>query len=268
MGAVKTDIKTTFFRPVQKIGFKDRTLGQRVVGYYEFAKALEQLADLIDQATDEEIKVFDQVIASRPEFRIYTNLARGIENPNSRLKIEPKDAKDDFSRSGLFWLTGLARIEFATTRSIFHGDKSPFLEYAPTNPDEQLVYFELLLDSFKSHYYDTMDSIQLKKVVAMSRNGASQEVLAYIRRLALMADMYAALIPAARETFDETQLAEFKSMGKKFHQKFQGLTHNVGKNLAQKNDAAINSTTSSYVSTFYESCNKKCQALASAVGGF
>lgn len=268
MGAVKTDYQTTYFRPTQKLGIKDKTLGDRIVGYYEFGKALEAFTELLRTATADEIKVFNEIIAARPEFRIFSNLARGFENPNSTLKLEPMKPNDDFSRSGLFWLTALARVEFATTRSVFHGAESPFLEVAPTHPDEQVIYFRMLLDSFKSHYYDTMDSAQIKIVTASSRVGASQKVLAYIRRLALMADMYAALIPAAQDQFTPDQVAEFKSMGKKFHQKFNELTRNVGMSLTQKNGAAIGAETRSQITTYYESCDLKCRRLAQQVGGF
>ncbi|MEE2640737.1 MAG: hypothetical protein VX768_08935 [Planctomycetota bacterium] len=268
MGTLKTTSQTTYFRPTQKLGSKDKTLGDRIVGYYEFGKSLEALTTLIRNSTSEEIQVFNEVIDARPEFRIYTNLARGFENPGSTLRLEPLHPADDFSRSGLFWLTSLARIEFATTRSIFHDAESPFLEVAPENPSEQVIYFWMLMDSFKSHYYDTMDTQQLKFVIAQSRNGPDQKVLAYIRRLALMADMYAAMIPAASENFTEIQLAQLKSMGRKFHKKFKELTHNVGVNLAARNGAAINSVTDSRTQTFYESCTQKCARLAKQVGVF
>ncbi len=263
----QTTTTRQYFRPVQKLGFKDKTLGDRIVGYYEFGKSLEALSELIKQSSAEEIKVFNEIISARPEFRIYTNLARGFENPNSNLKIEPLKPNDDFSRIGLFWLTSLARIEFATTQSVFHGLEQPFLDVAPENHSEQAFYFQMLLDAFKSHYYDTMDSAQLKIVVASSVQGPSQKVLAYIRRLALMADLYTAMIPAAKTTFNESQLAEFKAMGKKFHQKFQQLTQNVGTNLAESG-AAIGTTTETKIRTLYQSCDLKCRKLADLVGGF
>lgn len=250
------------------MGPKDKSLGDRIVGYYEFGKSLEALVALIQNSTKEEIDVYNQIIAARPEFKIFTNLARGIENPNSTLKLEPLAADDDFSRTGLFWLTSLARIEFATTRSLFHGAESPFLEVAPTHESEQIPYFRMLMDAFKSHYYDTMKSDKIKVITASSRFGPSQPVLAYIRRLALMADMYEALIPVAKKTFTEPQYREFKSMGKDFHQKFSELVRHVSANLDNHDGGVTGQTLDSTVKPIYEACDLKCRRLAQQVGGF
>ena len=60
MGAVKTTSTTTYFRPIQKLGPKDKTLGDRIVGYYEFGKALEAFTALILNSTKEEIEVYKE----------------------------------------------------------------------------------------------------------------------------------------------------------------------------------------------------------------
>lgn len=221
------------------------------------------MADLIQISTPEEIKVYDEIIAARPEYDIFINLSRGLEPPNSSLVFTPEKLKDDFKRSGLFWLTALGRIEFATTQAIFNSEDNAFLKYAPAG-DESLAYFKVLMDSFKSHYYDTIDTPQLKLAITSSNIGPDQRVLAYVRRLSLMADMYIALMPVARNQFTPEQLAELKQMGKQVHRNLYGLTNNVNQALQSKNGETIGSTTDTSISPVYRKCEHQCRRLAQA----
>ncbi len=239
-------------------------MGNRIVGYYEYAKALEAFSELIKISTDQEIKVYNQILSSRSEFDIFTNLARGLEPQNSTLKFEAEKLNDDFRRTGLSWLMSLARVEFATTRSVFQPDSNPFLEVAPEN-EESLIYFKILLDSFKSHFYDTINSNELELAIKSSRVGPSQTVFAYTRRLSLMADMYLALMNVERDHFTPEQYAEFTGMGKKIHQSLTVITLNVSANM-QKSGTEKGALTSTNTQAVYRSCTAKCKEIAKLSG--
>ena len=89
----------------------DPNLIYRLVGYLEYAKALENFDKLAAMAKYEEMNAIDEIIKSEPEFTIYTNLSRALEQGRSSLGEKPNGPSDDFARKGFRWITALARVE-------------------------------------------------------------------------------------------------------------------------------------------------------------
>src|SRR5437773_1672294 len=84
---------------------------RRLVGYLEYSRALSLLDPLVTGATTDELRMMDQIVTSREEFTVYTNLSRRIPKKGASSLDEPAGAAAKYGQRGLAWVMGLARVE-------------------------------------------------------------------------------------------------------------------------------------------------------------
>ena len=145
---------------------QDPRLVYRIVGFLEYAQAVQYLDKFVEEASIPEFEVAEEIIRSQEAFRIDTNLSRRIESPSPLTELSP-NPRDDFSRHGLEWMLALARVELGAMLAGFTTHAEPFLSQAPTIFRQERVktvpfgtaaYGEMLLDGLRTHYWSIMRS--------------------------------------------------------------------------------------------------------------
>ena len=140
---------------------QDPRLVYRIVGFIEYALAVQHLDKFVAEASIGEFEVAEEIIRSQDAFIIQTNLSRKIEGPTTLSEQSP-NPRDDFSRHGLEWMLALARVELGAMLAGFTSHAEPFLSLAPTTYRQERVktvpfgtaaYGELLMDGLRSHYW-------------------------------------------------------------------------------------------------------------------
>ena len=110
----------------------------QIVGYQEYANALNNLVPLVRAADEASLRVYDKIISDMPELVIYTNLSRRfglvqmqnfslpprLRNTSnlyrqSSLNETGNDA-NAYKRSGIGWLIALARLEHGSIEIGYH----------------------------------------------------------------------------------------------------------------------------------------------------
>ena len=158
----------------------DPYLVNRLVGFLEYAKALESFDELAALAKYDEMKAIDEILKSEPEFTVYTNLSRRLEQGRSSLAETPRGPSDDFARQGFNWVTALARVEVGAMLAGFTDHPTPFAAVAGKGYDIA-EYKEMLIDGAKLHFWaltNDPDFAELGR--GFKPNGA---MLTYVRRL-------------------------------------------------------------------------------------
>ena len=140
---------------------QDPRLVYRIVGFIEYALAVQHLDKFAEEATIGEFEVAEEIIRSQDAFIIQTNLSRKIEGPTTLSEQSP-NPRDDFNRHGLEWMLALARVELGAMLAGFTSHAEPFLSLAPTTyrqervktvPFGRAAYAELLMDGLRCHYW-------------------------------------------------------------------------------------------------------------------
>ncbi len=154
----------------------------RVVGYFEYRRALDLLDRLLGQVNSEELQVATDIVRSRPEFAIYTNLSRRIEGGPSTLSESAANSSDDFRRHGLDWMMALARVELGAMVAGFTTDTNPFDRVRPSNY-EMAAYKELVEDGGRVHFWSLQNDPTLAQATRNRTLKANErQVIAYVRR--------------------------------------------------------------------------------------
>ncbi|MFN0020987.1 MAG: hypothetical protein ACKVP0_22235 [Pirellulaceae bacterium] len=158
----------------------DPYLINRLVGFLEYTKALEAFDELAALASFDEMKAIDEIIKSEPEFTVYINLARRIEQGRSSLAEKPNGPNDDFSRKGFRWVTALARVEVGAMLAGFTDHPNPFAAVMGKGYDV-LEFKEMLIDGAKIHFWALASDPDFAEATKTFKpNG---ETLTYVRRL-------------------------------------------------------------------------------------
>jgi hypothetical protein len=158
----------------------DPYLINRLVGFLEYSKALEAFDQLAALASYDEMNAIDEIIKSEPEFTVFTNLSRRLEQGRSSLAEKPNGPNDDFSRKGFRWVTALARVEVGAMLAGFTDHPNPFAAVVGKGYDIA-EFKEMLLDGAKLHFWalaNDPDFVELTK--AFKPDG---QTLTYVRRL-------------------------------------------------------------------------------------
>lgn len=158
----------------------DPYLINRIVGFLEYSKALESFDELAALAKYDEMKAIDEIIKSEPEFTVYTNLSRRLEQGRSSLAETPRGPSDDFARQGFNWVTALARVEVGAMLAGFTDHPNPFAAVAGKGYD--IVEFkEMLIDGAKLHFWALINDPDFAEVTKVFKPNA--QTLTYVRRL-------------------------------------------------------------------------------------
>jgi hypothetical protein len=198
---------------------------RRLVGYYEYTRSLSMLEPLAARASAAELKVIDDILASRPELTVHVNLSRRIPKSAPSSLDEPTadgggGGGGNYARSGLTWLMALARIELGAMVAGFTDRPEPFATLPPTRR-EIAAYAELLLDGARTHYFGLANdpaaqfyaSYRNRPFTLTERERGRPEVneahaIAYSRRVALAKEFAQAVLSAGKGRLSSTQSAE------------------------------------------------------------
>lgn len=193
----------------------------RVVGFIEYGNAMALLDGFVRAASDKELRIADGIVKDRPEFTVYTNLARRIEKA-SRLSEQPKSPRDNFARYGLEWVMALARIELGAMFAGFTSHPRPFHLVAPatlSNERKRTVYgaaafAEMLLDGLRTHYW----ALEQDPAVANYIGGGvpPSHLVTYARRATVARHFVTAAKELLGNRLDGAQLAEINSYDGQF----------------------------------------------------
>jgi hypothetical protein len=189
---------------------KDSREVLRVVGFYEYAMALQQLEKLAALVKDEELKAFDELIKERDELAVFTNVSRQVPHPRSSLDEAPLQQGDTFERRGFAWVTALARVELGAMLATHTEAQQPFVSVAGAGFDRR-EFTELLQDGMRSHYWALANDRNIKNVL---RKRPDETTLNYIRRLVMAQAFLQAAVQIAASSYGQVQLAELKSWKK------------------------------------------------------
>jgi hypothetical protein len=186
----------------------------RVVGFSEYSTALEYFDTLVPMCSSEELAAIDELIASEPQYTVYTNLSRRYNVPLSSLSLKPSDAQDEFARRGLRWMTALARTEVGAALAGFTQHPRPFEQVAGPGYDREEVK-QLLLDAAQMHYWslknDPTFRLVLKKFTPDART------LTYIRRLNVATAFVNGTAQYIGKELNAKQWAQLRSQAKDIH---------------------------------------------------
>ena len=158
----------------------DPYLINRIVGFLEYSKALESFDELAAIANNYEMKAIDEIIQSEPEFIVFTNLSRRLEQGRSSLAERPNGPSDDFSRHGFNWVTALARVEVGAMLAGFTDHPNPFAAVAGKGYDIE-EFKEMLIDGAKLHFWALANDSEFAEVTKSFK--ANSQTLTYLRRL-------------------------------------------------------------------------------------
>ena len=183
----KTPIKETYqsyFTPT------DESIPYRLVGSYEYVRALEAFTDLLAKSTTEEIAIYDKVLNERHEFSFFNGVFLSFQQQPDLVKandIERRKFDDKFKKRGLAWMMALARIELAATSSLYGKVDYPFEALVDGDIDVK-PYVEILHDDVVAHMKSLAAEPSFKEVLRRARKPDTW-TLAYLRRIKLIRDM-------------------------------------------------------------------------------
>lgn len=203
--STSTTIRTQYSRYDAALPERHTEEVQRLVGYLEYSRALALLDLVVSQSSLDEQYIMDDIVRSKPEFTIYTNLSRRVSASPTALDEAPAEENDTFARKGLAWVMALARVELGAMVAGFSDRADPFRAFPPT-PQELPAYKEILLDSARSHYAalqndpvaDFFWGYRNRQLTLQQRAASRPEVnelqaIAYVRRAVIAGQMVEAV---------------------------------------------------------------------------
>lgn len=174
----------SYFQPT------DESIPYRLVGSYEYVKALDQFSRLIEKSTTDELQVYDRVLNDRAEFSFFNGINAAFEqlpDLTQATPVERNQFRDKFMKKGLPWMMALARIELAATSSLYGEVESPFEALVTTEFGVE-QYLSILKDDVVAHMKSLSQEPGFKEVLRRARK-ADTWTLAYLRRVKLIRDM-------------------------------------------------------------------------------
>ena len=217
----------------------------QIVGYQEYANALNNLVPLVRAADEASLRVYDKIISDMPELVIYTNLSRRfglvqmqnfslpprLRNTSnlyrqSSLNETGNDA-NAYKRSGIGWLIALARLEHGSIEIGYQTNVSPY-NLEELTKVETAAFSALLLDGARSHYWAmNMDLATHYLLEGNVPKVSDRTALAYGRRAVLVQEMLKTLNQLASQQFSPAQKQELQSWYKNMSAVRQGVVYNV-----------------------------------------
>jgi hypothetical protein len=263
---VQTDTYTTSYTRAY-LPPSDPNRIYRVVGFYEYSKALQNLDELASLANYEEMAVIDEIVKSEPEFTIYTNLSRRLELGRSSLVEQvlvekAPGGKDDGARKGFKWVTALARVEVGAALAGFSTHPLPFAAVAGKGYDKA-EYKEMILDGAKMHFWSLTNDPGFLAI--MRRFTPDSKTLTYLRRLNVASAFVYALAASSADEFNPAQKQEVGVYAAKLEKSRRDIRSQIEYFLSQE-FASTKKTGSSTKSSLVQACfDGVCQQIGPAI---
>ncbi len=232
---------------VSKLAPKDKSMYSRLVGSYEYEKALRAFEAFVEKASEDEIEAADRIVEKMPELDIFTNLSRFAE-PSGAILIQPQTKPgDDFRRQGLAWLMAFARLELASNLAAYTQTTDPFLNARPTIFEVE-AYADLIFDALRTHYYAMSQDNFFKFILARNFLLADSDSAAYVRRLNLVIELLKTTILFYGEMMNQSEQQELTQWKKNIDDARDYLDSVIPEKLTMRATAPIqhNPVTNSY----------------------
>ena len=252
-----SDGHTTGVRVTKSLGLVADDVGtaNRIVGFYEYRKALSNFDKFLEEASHAEIAAADELIRERDEFAVFVNLSRLLPRNHRSKLAEVTRPDDDFQRRGFRWLTAVARIEVQSIMAAFSSHREPF-SVLPSTEFDETEYNEVLLDAMRTHFWAFESDPNWKRELASKV--PSSRTLAYLRRLAMLSGFVRTVVQRMGDDFDVEQAAEITT--------WQENIGNSAKSLHAKVQRAINASqlSNEMDSVQIRSLLKECQGVCAS----
>jgi NADH:ubiquinone oxidoreductase subunit len=218
---------------IDGIASQDERDALRVVGFLEFAEALQRFDKLVAICSPEELQVIEGLLSRRDEFAIFTNLSRLFEKVPGPLSEQPLGPEDRFERRGLKWMMALARVEVGGVLAGFTNLKRPFETFPGTGYD-RAEYAEMILDGLRTHYHVLRNDLKLDAV--LKRKAPDVELLNYARSLVIAQAFCQAANKEWNGRLHAAQEAKLKQWQASLRDWQNRMQRNVNQFLAQADD--------------------------------
>ncbi|MDE0816440.1 MAG: hypothetical protein OSA92_02195 [Pirellulaceae bacterium] len=207
----------------------------QIVGYQEYANALNHLVPLVQNANAEQLEAYNEIVSELDEFSVYVNLSRRFSRlagtplaqryKQSQLHEFPQGPTDDFRRRGIGWVLALARLEHGAVEVGYQDSANPF-SLNNLTAIERMPFAELLLDGVRSHYW-TMSSqpVTYQLIKGQVTKVSDRTALAHGRRAVMVQQMLEVLDKVAGNTFKPAQRNELQSWHRELSTVREGVTY-------------------------------------------
>ena len=153
----------------------------RLVGFLEYGKALQLLDAFVKSASDEELKIADEIVRDQDQFAVYTNLSRQLQETSFFNEQIGDNVRGSSRQHGLDWNMALARVELGAMLACFSSHRRPFEVVKPTDYDSE-AYQEVLTDGMRAHYWSLKKDSVVKRIY---RSGIPERVFVNYRTVGL-----------------------------------------------------------------------------------
>lgn len=166
----------------------DRTIPFRLVGSYEYLNAVQNFDELVAISTNDEIKVYDSIIATQQELSFYSGIATdyGLVPISDIPEGDQQLVELAYRRQSLAWLHALARVELGATISMYGSSEAPFDVIGGSNFGQN-EFQEIILDDLTFHLKSVQNDQGFQD--AMFSTKPNSDTLAYLRRAKLINDL-------------------------------------------------------------------------------
>ena len=189
---------TTTSLPYLQFAEADDTFPYRLVGSYEYGRSLDNLGELANSSTKEEIEVYDKLIGLNPEYSFYSGAASeiGVGVKIDSLNTFDKDMFDaKYLRQSLAWMMALARSELGATISMYGKSKDPFGSAVAIGGigfgSKELL--SILVDDLAAHLKAAQRDPGYQAAVDPAKD-VDESSLVYLRRTQLINDLLAKVV--------------------------------------------------------------------------
>ncbi|MBT4693302.1 MAG: hypothetical protein HOB73_08165 [Planctomycetaceae bacterium] len=207
----------------------------QIVGYQEYANALNHLLPLVQNANAEQLEAYNEIVSELDEFSVYVNLSRQFGRlagrsvaqryKQSYLHEFPKTPNDDFRRRGIGWVLALARLEHGAIEIGYQDSANPF-SLNNLTAIERIPFTELLLDGARSHYWSmSSDLVTYRLIKGQVTKVNDRTALAYGRRVVMVQHMLEALNTIAGNSFKPVQRNELQGWHRELSSIREGVTY-------------------------------------------
>ena len=234
---------------------------RRLVGFYEYGNALSDLDQLVGLATEEDLEVIDEIISDRSEFDVYLTLPEAF-TPQSEYysttspPAGTRGAGNELRKSGLAWITALARVEFGAMVAGFTDHSNPFKDVTPDSHDYKSA-MQLLLEGVTGHYAGLSTAPQFTGKGKLKRRDAKIEnALPLSRRTRIARAMLAPLLAPGPSEYNPAQAYELAEYQSELDEGQKRVNEGIKMFLAARQTSRSSTSTSAFV----EACGIQLRA--------
>jgi hypothetical protein len=218
-----------------KFDTPDPSDAYQIVGYQEYANALNHLIPLVQNANAEQLAAYDEIVSELDEFSVYINLSRrfgrlvgnstALKYRQSLLHELPQKANDDFRRRGIGWVLALARLEHGAIEIGYQESSTPF-SLNNLTAIERVPFAELLLDGVRSHYWSmSSDPVTYRLIKGEVAKVSDRTALAYGRRIVMTQHMIETLDKVAGGALNGPQRTELQAWHRELSSVREGVSY-------------------------------------------